>query len=320
MKSGKRVQSSGSNGLNHAFSSPPPKKNAFVNHKEICKFAGMMRQSEKMKSGRLGLYVALLVGALVVMVLLRNCGGGEIPLQPGADNVSKSGGDTLDVAIEYSPISYYTYADTLGGLDYDLLRMVSKRMGQPMKFHSVVTLSKALEELDRGTYDLLAGQFPSTTEAQEKYLFTDDVFLDKQVLVQRKDAKGGTAVKSQLDLAGKTVWIVKDSPMRERVEALSREIGDTIHIQTENSYGPEQLFLKVVTGEINYAVINSHIAHQLAKKYADKVDVSRDISFSQLQSWVLKKGNTDLCKKINEQIKAIKADSLAYSTLLHRYF
>ena len=72
---------------------------------EICKFAGMMRQNEKMKSGRLGLYVALLVGALVVMALLRNCGGGEIPLQPGADNVSKSGGDTLDVAIEYSPIS-----------------------------------------------------------------------------------------------------------------------------------------------------------------------------------------------------------------------
>ena len=256
-----------------------------------------------MKSGRLGLYVALLVGAMVVMAMLRNCGGnGEIPLQLGADNVSKSGGDTL------------------GGLDYDLLRMVSKRMGQPMKFHSVVTLSKALEELDLGTYDLLAGQFPSTTEAQEKYLFTDDVFLDKQVLVQRKDAKGGTAVKSQLDLAGKTVWIVKDSPMRERVEALSREIGDTIHIQTENSYGPEQLFLKVVTGEINYAVINSHIAHQLAKKYANKVDVSRDISFSQLQSWVLKKGNTELCKKINEQIKAIKADSLVYNTLLHRYF
>ena len=29
----------------------------------------------------------------------------------------------------------------------------------------------------------------------------------------------------------------------------------------------------MVTGGINYAVINSHIAHQLAKKYADKVDV-----------------------------------------------
>lgn len=278
-----------------------------------------MKQTEKLMNGRLGLYIALLVGAIVVMMMLKNCGKSEIPLHPGSENITKSGGDTLDVAIEYSPISYYTYADTLGGLNYDMLRMVSARMKRPMKFHSVVTLSKALEELDKGTYDLLAGQFPMTSENQEKYLFSSDVFLDKQVLVQRKDAKGGINVKSQLDLAGKTVWIVKDSPMRERVEALSREIGDTIYIKTENSYGPEQLFLKVVTGEIDYAVINSHIAHELAEKYPEKVDVKRDISFSQFQSWVMKKGNTELCKKINEQIKAIKADSLVYQKLIIQY-
>lgn len=278
-----------------------------------------MRQTAKLKNGRLGLYIALLVGAIAVMMMLKNCGGGEIPLHPGSENISKSGGDTLDVAIEYSPISYYTYADTLGGLNYDLLRMVSERMKRPIKFHSVVTLGKALEKLDEGTYDLLAGQFPMTSENQEKYLFSTDVFLDKQVLVQRKDAKGNISVKSQLDLGGKTVWIVKDSPMRDRVEALGREIGDTINIKTENNYGPEQLFLKVVTGEIDYAVINSHIAHELAQKYADKVDVNRDISFSQFQSWVMKKGNTELCKKINEQIKAIKADSLMYQKLLLRY-
>ncbi|MDO4512030.1 MAG: transporter substrate-binding domain-containing protein [Bacteroidales bacterium] len=280
----------------------------------------MMKQSKKMKTGRLGLYVALLVGAVAAMAMLRNCSSKDIPLHPGSQNVAKSGGDTLDVAIEYSPISYYTYADTLGGLNYDLLRMVAARMHRPMKFHSVVTLSKALDALDDGTYDLLAGQFPMTAEAQEKYLFTHDVFLDKQALVQRCDAKGEIEVKSQLDLADKTVWIVKDSPMRERVEALSREIGDTIHIATENSYGPEQLFLKVATGEIDYAVINSHIAHQLAKQYRGKVDVSRDISFSQFQSWVLKKGNTELCNLLNQQIKAIKADSTTYQRLLKRYF
>lgn len=280
----------------------------------------MIKQGEKMKSGKLALYVALLLAAIGAMALLKNCEQREIPLQPGAESgLAKSGGDTLDIGIEYSPMSYYTYADTLGGLNYDLLRMVSERMHRPMKFHPVVTLSKALTDLDRGTYDLLACQFPTTTEAQKKYLFTTDVYLDKQVLVQRKDAKGGIMVKSQLDLAGKTVWVVNGSPMRERVEALSREIGDSIHIRTENSYGPEQLFLKVVTGEIQYAVINSRIAHQLAKRYANKVDVSRDISFSQFQSWTLKKSDTELCKQINEQIKAIKADSLVYGKLLRRY-
>lgn len=279
-----------------------------------------MRQGETMKKGKLALYVVLLLVAIGAMALLKNCDNREIPLQPGTGaDFTKSGGDTLDIAIEYSPISYYTYADTLGGLNYDLLRMVSERMHRPMKFHSVVTLSKALADLDRGAYDLLACQYPLTTEAQKKYLFTTDVFLDKQVLVQRKDAKGEVAVKSQLDLAGKTVWVVNGSPMRERVEALSREIGDTIHVRTENSYGPEQLFLKVATGEIQYAVINSRIAHQLAKRYAQKVDVSRDISFTQFQSWMLKKSDTELCKKFNEQIKAIKADSLAYNRLLSRY-
>lgn len=272
-----------------------------------------------MKNLRIWLYLALLVGAVCAMVALRHCDGGTIPLQPQTSAPQKSGGDTLDVAIEYSPGSYYTYADTLGGLNYDLLRIVAQRMHRPVKFHSVVTLTKALSLLNAGTYDLLAGQFPLTAEAQEQYLFTDEVTLDKQVLVQRIDAKGKVKVRTQLDLAKKTVWIVNGSPMRQRVEALSREIGDTIFIKTENSYGPEQLFLKVVTGEIDYAVINSHIARELAKKYKGKVDVSRDISFSQFQTWVLKKSNTRLCRQINAQIRAIKADTLTYKALLRRY-
>ena len=272
-----------------------------------------------MRNLRLWLYVALLAVAVCAMVALRHCDGGAIPLQPQTSSPQKSGGDTIDVAIEYSPGSYYTYADTLGGLNYDLLRLVAKRMHRPIKFHSVVTLSKALSQLNAGTYDLLAGQFPLTAEDQQQYLFTDAATLAKQVLVQRIDPKGKVKVHTQLDLAKKTVWIVNGSPMRRRVEALSREIGDTIFIKTENSYGPEQLFLKVVTGEIEFAVINSHIARSLAKKYKGKVDVSRDISFSQFQAWVLKKSNTRLCHQINAQIKAIKADSIAYQALLRRY-
>ena len=48
-----------------------------------------------------------------------------------------SSGDTLDIAIEYSPVTYYTYEDTLGGYNYDLLRMMSDSAGCPMKFHPV---------------------------------------------------------------------------------------------------------------------------------------------------------------------------------------
>ncbi len=69
------------------------------------------------------LYILLLIGVLVLMGLARRCTpGGPLPqvLQ------GNSGGDTLDVGILYGPMSFYTYDDTLGGLNYDLLHIMDR--------------------------------------------------------------------------------------------------------------------------------------------------------------------------------------------------
>lgn len=278
----------------------------------------MLRQTLKSKKGQPIFYIALLMIAFLLMAVLHKCNGsGEnVTILPVSN--THSGGDTIDVAIEYSPISYYTYNDTLGGFNYDLLRLIAKRSKRPMKFHSFVTLSIALDGLEKGYFDLLAGQFPMTTENKNKYLFTETVYLDKQVLVQRVLKNGGIAIKSQLDLAKDTVYIVKDSPMLDRVKGLSREIGDTIHVEVDSLYGPEQLFLRVATGEIKYAVINERIARELLKNYEGKIDISKDISFSQFQSWALKMGNDTLCRFFNQHIRSLKSTN-TYHQLARRY-
>ena len=69
-----------------------------------------------------------------------------------SDELRPSGGDTLDVAIEYSPISFYTIDDTLGGFNYDLMRMIAERHGLKLKFHPVVTLSKALQYIENDKF------------------------------------------------------------------------------------------------------------------------------------------------------------------------
>ncbi|MBQ2490789.1 MAG: transporter substrate-binding domain-containing protein, partial [Muribaculaceae bacterium] len=155
---------------------------------------------------------------------------------------------------------------------------------------------------------------------KQQFLFTDPVYLDRQVLVQRKDPETGKAkVNSQLDLAGCTLHIVKGSPMKERIEGLSREIGGDIHIVVDDIYGPEQLFLQVATGEIEYAVINESIAASLVKDYSKEVDVATAISFSQFQSWVLNKNDSTLCGKLNMWLK--QAQELPqYGSLVSRYF
>lgn len=270
----------------------------------------MLRERRKIIKGQTLLYIALLGITLTMMVMLSRCD------QPKAEVSDRpSGGDTLDIAIEYSPITYYSYDDTMGGFDYDLLRLIAAQSGRPMKFHPIVTLSRGLEGLNDSTYDVLVAQYPMTTAGRERYLFTQPIYIDKQVLVQR----ASTGVRRQFQLAGDTVWVVKGSPMHERIEGLSREMGDTIHVMSDPTYGAEQLMLRVAAGEIKFAVVNQSIARIMARKVPG-LDISVDISLSQFQSWVLRKGNQSLCDSLNYWLDAVKANTALYEQLNTRYF
>ena len=69
----------------------------------------------KYKKGSIILYSLLLVLAVAVMYSLKNCNDRYYSVQ----KIGGSSGDTLDVAIVYSPMSYYIYDDTVGGFNYD---------------------------------------------------------------------------------------------------------------------------------------------------------------------------------------------------------
>ena len=257
------------------------------------------------------LYLTLLAIVVACMVALSLC---DRPAET-ADS-RPSGGDTLDIAIEYSPVTYYTYDDTLGGYNYDLLRLMSAKTGCPMKFHPVVTLEKALTGLNNGRYDVVVAQFPMTARDTAHYAFTDPIYIDQQVLVQRR---GSRAIHSQLELAGDTVWVVKGSPMMGRIASLSREIGDTIYVHVDELYGPEQLMMMVAAGEIRFAVVNRSIARAMASRLPN-LDRSVAISLSQFQSWMVDKERQSLCDSLNRWHNQVKLDTTAYLGLQRRYF
>lgn len=248
------------------------------------------------------------------MFSLKNCNPPAIQ-SSGAPHAS--GGDTIDIAIEYSPTFMYRYDDTLGGFCHDLLLQMSADHNRPVKFHPVVSLSKGLNGLDDGLYDVLVAQFPVTRENKQNYLFTDELYLDRQVLVQRLKSNGKPAITSQLDLAGDTVVVVKDSPMDERIRSLGREIGDTIHIIHDPQYGPEQLVIMVSTGDIKMAVVNESIARRMKQKYRN-IDISTEISFTQFQAMTLKKDNQALCDTLNQWLKDARTKAY-YTSLKQRY-
>lgn len=268
-------------------------------------------ERKKVKKGSVALYMLMLVIALVAMLVLRNCDR----FMPERAETGKS---DMVVAVEYSPLFYYTYGDTLGGFSYDLLRLVAQHAGLKLEFQPMVTLSTSLEKLKKGDYRMVCAEFPVTKENKSEYVFTEPIYLDRQVLVQRKLADGTVAVASPLDLARDTVWVVEGSSIRARLSNLSHEIGDTIYVKDEKEYGAEQLFLRVATGEVKMAVMNERVARSLAEHYPD-VDVSTGISFSQFQSWILRQGDEAFRDSLNTWLDAVR-HTPAYTTLYHRYF
>jgi len=271
----------------------------------------MMRQLQPAKRGQMILYLVLLGLVVASMVTLSLC---DRPAP--TPNAMPSAGDTLDIAIEYSPVTCYTYDDTLGGYNYDLLRLMSSQTGHPMKFHPVVTLEKAIAGLQSGQYDVLVAQFPMTAHDTAHFAFTEPIYIDQQVLVQRRDSH---AIHSQLDLAGDTVWVVKGSPMVGRIASLSREIGDTIYVHADDLYGPEQLMMMVSSGEIRFAVVNRSIARAMSARLPN-LDRSVAISLSQFQSWMVDKDRKSLCDSLNKWHNQVKRDTTTYLSLQRRYF
>lgn len=268
-------------------------------------------QLKKKSSSRCILYAVLLILALTAMMLLHNMSSAPVL----EDKKVPSGGDTLDIAIEYSPLSLYMIGDTLGGFNYEFSRRIASENGLNVKYHPISNFNQALESLNSGLYDVIIADIALTAGVQDDFLLTEPTFIGRQVLVQKKSADS-IFIHNTLELAGREVYVSRNSPALLRLRNLREEIGDTIMI-IESPYGSEQLFLKVSSGEIECAVINEHIASAMSQSHPD-VDFSTSISFNQFQSWLLRRSDEKLKLELDSMILKFK-DTDDYRVLLDRY-
>lgn len=259
------------------------------------------------------LLFALLIAVIVLMIMLRTCSRSHT-----SDlSMEASKGDTIDIAIEYGPLSLYRYADTLGGFAYDLIRHIAATDSLRVKFHPITTINQGLDGLDKGYYRLVVAALPLSKSITDRYAATIPVFLDRLVLVQATDSAGKAEVNTQLDLANKAVWVMAGSPAADRLRNLAEEIGDTIFVVENEEYGNEQLFILAVTGEIPRAVVTERTARMLARDFPT-ANISTAVSFTQFQSWILSKNDSATLALVDSAI--VKAQSTdTYRSLSNKY-
>ncbi len=253
------------------------------------------------RRGQLAISLTLLVGAVVLMLGLRECSAPGLPPRP--DNTAS--GDTINVAIEISPIGVSLAGDTLSGVYYDLVRELCGRHGVNVRFHPFTLLSTALDKLAEGCYQMVVSDIPATAEMKQRFIFTEPIELDRLVLAQLPDSTGNLPFKSQVELAGQEVFVSRGTPAISRLKSLGREIGDSIIIKQDSLYSSEQLLILVANGERPNAAVSMAVARKMKERYP-MLDLSLDLSFNQFHSWALNPKDSVLRDSLSIWIKELK--------------
>lgn len=227
--------------------------------------------------------------------------------------------DTLKVVTEYNSLSYFVDGDTLAGFHYELVHAFARDKGLKVKLTPEMSFEKRLQGLGDGTYDLIACDISVTSELKDTIALTEPILLNKQVLVQRKGEPGdSTYISNQLELAHKTLNVVKSSPAILRIQNLSNEIGDTIYIREIEKYGCEQLLAMVAHGDIDYAVCDESIAKASADSLP-QLDINTAISFTQFYAWGASKQSPALLDTLNHWLREY-VRSKEYRRLYNKYY
>ena len=233
---------------------------------------------------------------LVVVFFVLRCGMANLPRD--YQEIKEAG--MLHVVMDYSPSGFFRSGDSIGGLQYEMVMLFSDYLNIPVEIHLETSLQESIEGLENGKYDIVARLIPVTSELRESVAFTENMALNKQVLVQRNDTTA-VYVHNQLELPGKKIYVTYASPYISRLQNLANEIGDTIQIVEMPDYESEHLLVLVAKGDIDYAVCDYQTAMRMLPDYPS-LDISTSISFSQLHAWAVRKNSPQLLDSINAWI------------------
>ena len=225
--------------------------------------------------------------------------------------------DTLRVATLYSPTSYFVFRDETMGYDYNLVNQLGNDKGMAIDLTVAYSLGAMVEMLDSGLIDLIAFEVPVTAEYQVSAIACGPESSTSQVLVQPKSAE---RINDVTELAGKDVYVEKDSKYLFRLQNLNEEIGGGINIHSidRDTITGEDLIEMVSSGDIPLTVVDSDIA-RLNKTYYRNLDITLEISFPQRSRWAVSRANGWLADSINAWIEQAEPRR-TNETLLRRYF
>jgi len=222
----------------------------------------------------------------------------------------------LRVALSYSPTGFLVYKGTPLGFQYDLVNKLAKALDVELEVFVTEHENEQLELLKNRKVDLIADNFEHLHYTESFIDYVVNFKKSNLVLVQKKKNK---KVKKISDLKGKTVHIAQQRAHLNCVNELNKEIGSEIFVwDVDEKVTPFQLAEEVSNGNIDYAIVEQHLAKLLKGRYKN-IDVSLKLTEAQPFGWLTNTMAEEITQFVDDWVlKQKKVDY--FNNLYNKYY
>lgn len=227
--------------------------------------------------------ITIIVSMILLTITLAAC----TPQTKGSKLQQIIDRGALRVGTLFGPTSYYLDAQGAAGFEYELAKQYADYLGVELEVLPSYSLGELFPKIDSGEVDILAAGLSITDNRLSKYRFSPSYSDISQKLVFKQ---GNIRPRDIDDLKG-LFMVSSDSSHAEHLAFLKKEHPE-LAWQESDEFDTDELLLKVLNGEIDYTIADSHTL-AVNRRYYPNIALGFTIKDESPIAWVLNKYDDD---------------------------
>lgn len=216
------------------------------------------------------------------------------------DETSEGGTFTVGFDQDFPPMGFVGEDGEYTGFDLELAQETAKRLGLTYVAQPIAWDAKNME-LESGNIDCIWNGF-TMTGREDEYTWSQPYMENSQVVVVMEDS----GIETLEDLAGKIVEVQADSS----AEAALKEMPDLTStfgtLQTTPDYNTA--FMDLEMGSVDAIAMDVIVAGYQMQEREGSFKILEESLASEEYAIGFKKGNTELCEKVQQTLEEMAAD------------
>lgn len=216
------------------------------------------------------------------------------------DETSEGGTFTVGFDQDFPPMGFVGEDGEYTGFDLELAQETAKRLGLTYVAQPIAWDAKNME-LESGNIDCIWNGF-TMTGREDEYTWSEPYMENSQVVVVMEESE----IETLEDLAGKIVEVQADSS----AEAALKEMPDLTStfgtLQTTPDYNTA--FMDLEMGSVDAIAMDVIVAGYQMQEREGSFKILEESLASEEYAIGFKKGNTELCEKVQQTLEEMAAD------------